>query len=158
MFPDLPGDPPLPETGVVFCLVGLLVLATGLLFRAVRGEPFQRKRFLRAVLVLSSLAVGFAVPIAARNFGRWSDLRAELRGYGEAAASYEREFGRISSDAEAERFHAAHPTPRFSFGEGRPSVEIVYLWWHTPPRPGIIFGRGGTAAFHLRTMICVYSD
>ncbi len=158
MFPDLPGDPPLPETGVAICLFGLLILAAAFLLGGVRGSPALRKLALRSILVVASLAGALAVPIGARNFGRWNDLRGALREYGDAAASYERQFGTISSEAEAERFYELHPAPRFSFGEARPDVEIVYLWWHTPARPGIVFGRGGTAAFHLPTMVCVYSD
>ena len=158
MFPGLPGDPPIPETGIFLSFLGASISLVLYLGGIVGRSATVRRLGLRALLFFVCFAGTCAVPIGARNFGRWSDLKIELRKYGELASEYEQEFGRITNDVEAERFYHQHPPRWFSFGSGRPRAKIVYLWWHEPGRPGIVFGRGGTAAFHLPTMLCVYSD
>jgi hypothetical protein len=158
MFPGLPGDPPLPETGFFLSLVFASAFAPFYVAGAAKPSIKLRRAATRAIAVFAVLAATCAVPIGARNVGRWADLKAELRQYGQVATEYEKEFGRITTRADAERFYQQHPPKSFSFGDAGPRVEIVYLWWHNPGRPGIVFGTGGTAAFHVPTMLCVYSD
>jgi hypothetical protein len=101
--------------------------------------------------------MGATMIIGSRHFGRWAALRNELTAFSSAADGYIREHGAIDSEQKARLFRTLN-RKSFSFGADEPSVDLVYLWWLSTPQVGIQWGTGGTAAFNLTTMICVYSD
>ena len=95
--------------------------------------------------------------ISSRNIGRWGELKQELISYSKDARSYIETYGEIDSDAKLYKFEDMHPVHAFTFEDGT-KVYLVYLWWLEPSKVGIKWDGGGTAAFHLPTMFCVYSD
>jgi hypothetical protein len=156
MFPGLPGDPPFPET--------TFVLATHVFIASTLWAVWwlMRRRASRKLFVLPASALSLAllcsVMIAFRNVGRWADLKRALIAFDAARGDFSATHGPIEDAATAEAFYRAYRPPTFSFSPNGPEVELVVLYWLDPPRVGIVWGHGGTAAFDLSTMICVYSD
>lgn len=143
----------------MLALLTFLTSAAIALWDWVRRSERPSKRAMPGVIVASLLILVSSWPIVARNFGRWDLLRQRLRDYSAVAAAYEQAHGRIRSNEDAKRFYELHPVADFDLGPRDDDyVNIVYLWWLQPGRAGIQWGRGGTAAFDLTTMFCVYSD
>lgn len=170
MCPGLPGDPSGPETLAFFSAFWLLIwltLAVAAVLYA-RWRPHRRsanRTLLRVSLV--GAGVSFALiaccglNILARNYGRWADLKRELRVFTEDLREYEAAHGRVTDESfvafrEAELARGRAMT--FSFAADGPEVEFKFRLWTIPPRVLISWGRGRNAGFDLDTMICDYSD
>ena len=162
--PELPGDPPWEEM-LLFLAQGLLAFwgcvgAIALIrARILRRSP-RASRTVRAALLFSGLSLlSMAYPrlmIRERNFGRWADLKRDLRMIEEDARHYIALNGPIDTEDKAADFHMLERMRgrnlSFTFGPGLPHVDIVYRWWWQ--RVTIIWDRGRSAAFDLETMTC----
>src|SRR4051812_47979825 len=106
MFPDLPGDPPLPETTLVLAGAVFIASILWIVWRLTRGEAYRR------AVVVSAAAVGLALlcaaTIACRNVGRWADLKRALIAYDTTLRSYSAEHGPIKNEETAEAFYRAY--------------------------------------------------
>lgn len=159
IYPGLPGDF-IPLSALLWFFGGLAVLGLALAMRARRragNAPVTTTRVLVALLVAPALIV--LPDVVGFQFGRWSELHRELVAYDRDVKQYVREHGPITTEAEAQALRKVYPSRPFAFGGRGPEVLIVYRWWWGPnARVLIIWGRGASAAFDLRTMICDYTD
>lgn len=156
MFPGLPSDPPVAESAGILALLLLAICVVIIIAKRLRGSTTLPRPLVALVLFALVVASGAAATVAARNTGRWGELKQELVAFEKIVTAYEAAHGVINSQEAADQFYRLHHRT-FSFNRTH-EVELIYFWRHDPRRVGIALGRGSAAAFDLSTMICVYTE
>jgi hypothetical protein len=149
MCPFIPREIPVYE---ILGSLALILLAVS----AALASRSRKSAILLGTISFLTLIVATAT-MAARNFGQWGELKNELISYELAVRRYEAVRGHVDTDDEAKALRKQLGRRSYAFSPGC-EVDIEYLWWHDPGRVGIVWGKGGTAVFDLRTMIHVYGD